>query len=104
MQIAENGEAIFAEHENLRTVQVGEKQICLARSYGNLYALAATCPHASARMSDGFIDALENIVCPRHAYKFSLKNGRNVSGEGYSLKTYPLEARPEGIFVLLPAT
>jgi 3-phenylpropionate/trans-cinnamate dioxygenase ferredoxin subunit len=28
-----------------------------------------------------------------------MKNGRNTSGEGYFLKTYPVETRPEGIFI-----
>jgi 3-phenylpropionate/trans-cinnamate dioxygenase ferredoxin subunit len=37
-----------------------------------------------------------------HRYKFSLQNGRNTSGEGYYLKTYPVEVRGEAIFVGLP--
>ena len=31
--------------------------------------------------------------------KFNLKNGRDANGEGYSLKTYPVERRSDGIFV-----
>jgi nitrite reductase/ring-hydroxylating ferredoxin subunit len=40
-----------------------------------------------------------NIVCPLHRYKFSLVNGRNVSGEGYYLKTYPVEQREDGLYI-----
>jgi 3-phenylpropionate/trans-cinnamate dioxygenase ferredoxin subunit len=50
-------------------------------------------------MANGFIDALGNIVCPLHRYKFSLQNGRNVSGEGYFLKLFPVEIRPDGVFI-----
>ena len=45
------------------------------------------------------MDALGNIVCPLHRYKFSIKNGRNTSGEGYFLKTFAIEVREDGIFV-----
>ena len=65
----------------------------------NLHACAAKCPHAGGTMSNGYIDALGNIVCPLHRYKFSLENGRNISGEGYFLKTYPIEQRDDGIFI-----
>ncbi len=65
----------------------------------NLYACTATCPHAGGILGEGYVDVLGNIVCPIHRYKFSLRNGQNTSGEGYYLKTYPVEMRLEGIFV-----
>ena len=41
----------------------------------------------------------KNIVCPLHCYKFSLLNGRNVSGEGYYIKLYRIEQRDDGVFM-----
>jgi 3-phenylpropionate/trans-cinnamate dioxygenase ferredoxin subunit len=64
-----------------------------------LFACAAACPHAGARMANGQIDVLGNIICPLHRYKFSLVNGRNVSGEGYHLKTWKVEWREDGVWV-----
>ena len=78
------------------------KKICVARHKDSLYAFSATCPHAGGHFSDGWIDALGNIVCPLHRYRYSMANGRNISGEGYYLKTYALEQRPEGLFIGLP--
>ena len=44
------------------------------------------------------------IVCPEHKYRFDPTNGRNTSGEGYKLFTYPVEIRVGEIFIgLLPA-
>ena len=83
----------------LTPVEVDGKKLCLALQHDQLFACAATCPHAGGMMAMGTIDATGNIVCPRHRYKFSLANGHNVSGEGYHLKTYPVEQRPEGIFI-----
>jgi 3-phenylpropionate/trans-cinnamate dioxygenase ferredoxin subunit len=90
LEFAENGIAM---------VRVNQKTICVARHEENLYAFSARCPHAGGMMAEGYIDALGHIVCPTHRYKFSMKNGRNISGEGYYLKTYPLENRSDGIYL-----
>jgi len=50
-------------------------------------------------MAYGYIDALGNIVCPLHRYKYSLQNGRNVSGEGYFLKHWPIELNEDGVYI-----
>ena len=52
-------------------------------------------------MAEGYIDALGNVVCPLHRYKYDMKNGRNVSGEGYFLAHWPVELREEGVFVAM---
>jgi nitrite reductase/ring-hydroxylating ferredoxin subunit len=72
--------------------------ICFAEHKGVLYAFQDKCPHAGGKMSAGFVDALGNIVCPLHRYRFSLSRGYNVSGEGYYLKTYPVKEE-DGIWV-----
>lgn len=84
---------------NLLQIEVAGKIICLARGRDKLYACTHKCPHAGGVIADGFIDVLDNIVCPLHRYKFSLETGRNVSGEGYYLKTYPVEQTGKGIFI-----
>jgi nitrite reductase/ring-hydroxylating ferredoxin subunit len=91
-------ELSFAEN-GLTTVEVNNKTVCLALHKNEVLACSHKCPHAGGMMANGYIDALGNIVCPLHRYKFSLYNGRNVSGEGYYLKTFPVEIRNEGIFI-----
>lgn len=88
----------FGEN-GLAELEAGGKRICLVSQATGLKACAAKCPHAGGHMADGWIDAMGNIVCPLHRYKFSLQNGRNVSGEGYFLKNYPVEVREDGIYV-----
>ena len=88
----------FSE-SGLAEMEVSGKKICLTLYKDELFACSAKCPHAGGPMSAGYTDALGNIVCPLHRYKFSLRNGRNVSGEGYFLKTFPVEQRQDGIFV-----
>ena len=87
------------QENNLLDLEVDGKKITLAKWKEGYFAFAQKCPHASGRMSAGYINPLGQVVCPLHRYAFDMKNGRNTSGEGYFLKTYPVEQRPEGIFI-----
>ena len=80
-------------------VEVNGKKICIGRFQEEWYAFADTCPHAGAPMMDAYIAGVCQVVCPVHQLKFNLKNGRDANGEGYTLKTYPVEVRPDGVFV-----
>lgn len=97
-RLADAGDPVAAENEIIE-VEVNGKMICCARYQSRLYAFAYKCPHAGGLMADGFIDNSGNVVCPIHRYRFSIRNGYNCSGEGYYLKTYPIEEREDGIFI-----
>jgi len=103
VKIAETINEIPFTSSGLAEVMAGDKKICLGKYKEELFAFAAKCPHASGFLVEGFIDALGNVVCPLHRYKFCMKNGRNVTGEGYYLKHWPVEIRAEGVFVGLEA-
>ena len=86
----------------LAEVSADSKTVCMGRHGSELFAFAQKCPHASGLLVNGFIDALGNVVCPLHRYKFCLKNGRNVSGEGYYLKHWPVKVEEAGVFIGFP--
>lgn len=89
-----------AASESAITVhEVNGKQLCFTRYQGQLYAFAQKCPHAGGLMSEGYVDERGNVVCPLHRYRFNVKNGYNSSGEGFYLKTYPVEQREDGVYV-----
>lgn len=99
IKIAENIEELSFGQNNLTEVSAEEKTICIGKYNNEVFAFAAKCPHASGRLCEGFIDALGNVVCPLHRYKYSMKNGRNVTGEGYYLKHWKVEIREDGVYV-----
>ncbi len=99
VRIAEDIREISWQENDLAVVEANDKKVTLCRRNNQLFACAYKCPHAGVAMADGYLDPAGNIVCPLHRYKFSLLNGRNVSGEGYYLKTYPVEQREDGIYV-----
>lgn len=96
---ADSKDSIKWQTNRMALVEAAGKTITLAKYNDEIFAFAHKCPHASGIMADGFIDATGNIACPLHRFRFSIKNGRNVSGEGYYLKVYPVEEREAGIFV-----
>lgn len=98
-KIAQRINEIEWQANNMAVIDVDGKKVTLIKSKGEIAACAHKCPHAGGIMADGFIDALGNIVCPLHKYRFSPNKGRNVSGEGYQLKTFAVLQNEEGIFV-----
>ena len=88
----------FGEN-NIAVAELKGKKICLGRFNDGLFAFALKCPHAGGILADGYIDALGQVVCPLHRYKYDMKNGRNTSGEGYYLKHWPVETREDGVYI-----
>ena len=98
-KVAESEREILFNANNIAVIQVNGKNMSLGRYRDNFFAFAYKCPHAGGILSRGWIDPKGNIVCPAHGYRFSMVNGRNITGEGYVLKHWPVENRQDGIYV-----
>lgn len=63
----------------LRRVEVGDRQIVLARQHGQIYALDNSCSHLGGPLSEG---TLEDgcVQCPWHGSRFALDDGRPIGG------------------------
>lgn len=83
----------------LTEISAGDKKVGLLKKGESIFAFAAACPHAGIPLCTGWLDALGNIVCPQHKYRFNPENGRNVSGEGYKLFNYPVQVLGEKILI-----
>jgi 3-phenylpropionate/trans-cinnamate dioxygenase ferredoxin subunit len=101
IKIAANANEIPFGENNIASIQIQEKTICLAKSANGLKACSANCPHAGGDLSEGFLDKHGNIICTVHDYRFSLNTGRDSGNEGYFLKIYKVKETAEGIFVKL---
>ena len=99
IKIAEDDFELDFGQNNIATIKVEGKKICITRTMGTLKACAAMCPHAGGNLSKGFIGANGNIICPVHHYRFSLNTGMDSLGEGYRLKIYSLKQNEDGIFI-----
>ena len=91
-------ELVFADN-NIAVTEMNGRRICIAKFKDEVFAFAWKCPHAGGVLAEGYIDALGNIVCPVHRYKYDMKNGRNISGEGYYLRHWPVEIREDAVYI-----
>jgi nitrite reductase/ring-hydroxylating ferredoxin subunit/uncharacterized membrane protein len=67
----ENDKPTRAEHDGV--------PILLVRRGGRLFAMAETCSHFGAPLSEGKLVG-ESIVCPWHSSRFALKDGSVING------------------------
>lgn len=100
-KIAERIDDLDFGANHIAVATVNDKQICIARYNGSVFAFAYKCPHAGALLAEGYINALGAVVCPLHRYRYDIRTGINVSGEGFFLRRWPLEVRDDGVYVLL---
>ena len=98
-KIAESISEINFSDNGLTELELDGKKFCIGKHNNLLFACTQKCPHAGGILADGHIDAVGNLVCPLHRYKFNPHNGRNISGEGYFLKTFLVEEREDGVFI-----
>jgi nitrite reductase/ring-hydroxylating ferredoxin subunit len=99
IKVAESEEEIPFNDNSIAELMAEERKICIAKFQGRLFAFTNKCPHASGLFINGYIDAVGNVVCPLHRYKFSMHTGRNITGEGYFLKHWPVEVKDDGVYV-----
>jgi nitrite reductase/ring-hydroxylating ferredoxin subunit len=84
-----------------KVVTVNGLELLLVKTKGTVYACENECPHQGSPMAGGIIKDAEHITCPRHGYKFNLKNGSCPDASQYTLKVYPTEIQGDDIMVEL---
>jgi nitrite reductase/ring-hydroxylating ferredoxin subunit len=73
----------------MTAVTINGRKLILTRYEGKLYAFSATCPHAAADLSEGWLNRYK-VTCPDHEYCFDVRNGRILwpEDENYRLKKF----------------
>lgn len=74
-----------------RTFAVDGEQIAVFRLRdGTLRAVGAVCPHKGGPLADGLADD-KVVVCPLHGHTFDMCTGTETSGNGMTVRSYPVE-------------
>lgn len=66
-------------------------KVCVVKLEDGFHAVSNTCPHAGAALHTGWCNKKGVIVCPLHQYKFDIKTGQSIDGNGYVLKRYKIK-------------
>lgn len=86
----------------IASIHIGGKHLYLTQHKGDYFAGEYKCPHAGGQLTQGWLTEKGEIVCPLHRFCFDLESGKNTSGEGFYVQTYPIEVRENGLFLGLP--
>jgi nitrite reductase/ring-hydroxylating ferredoxin subunit len=62
----------------LKYVKAGEREICLCRVDGEVYAVARRCGHQNAPLDQGALDGWI-LTCPLHDAQFDVRSGKALS-------------------------
>ena len=83
-----------------RTFRIGTDYVAVFRTReGKVFATQATCPHKNGPLADGIVGA-DQVICPLHAYKFQLTDGKALGNSCEALKTYPATLSENGDILL----
>jgi nitrite reductase/ring-hydroxylating ferredoxin subunit len=85
-----------------RKVVVHGREFCFVRTPEGVFAVEEYCPHRRESLSRGHVNVRGDLVCPLHHYTFRLRTGEEVEGRCRDLQRYPVEVRPEGVFLGVP--
>jgi len=85
----------------VRSVVVGGRPVALTRCGQQLGALENRCPHQGGPLGEG---SIENgwLRCPWHGYDYDPLTGTPPAGFSDGVTSFPVEERPDGVFVQLP--
>jgi thiamine pyrophosphate-dependent acetolactate synthase large subunit-like protein/nitrite reductase/ring-hydroxylating ferredoxin subunit len=89
------------EEGHVTSVVVGDRAICLTLTAAGYGALDNRCPHQGGPLGEGHIEH-GYVICPWHGYEYDPHTGAPPEGYGDDAVTYPIEARPDGVYVELP--
>ena len=80
---------------------IGSLRICMSNINDHFYAIKDACPHSGQSLSQGKINYLNEIVCPLHGYRFSLKHGQEGDHKCKDAQTYRVKVDDDGVHLLI---
>lgn len=75
-----------------RRVTVEGRRVAIFRTEDGLHAVGADCPHAAGPLQDGLV-ADGCVTCPLHGWRFDLRDGERIGGDGEGLTVYEVLER-----------
>jgi len=84
-----------------RKVIISDHVLCMVRTARGIYSIQDACPHQKTSLSQGSVNAYNEIICPLHEYRFSLKHGQESNQRTQPADTYPVEVKEDGVYLYL---
>lgn len=99
LDVAGSGEFAPGTH---RVVDVDGVAVAVFNLDGEYYAIQDICPHDGGDLADGTVEG-EEIVCPRHGARFSIRTGEVLGPPAYEdVRTYEVRVADGRVQLLSP--
>ncbi len=87
----------------IKKVSTGDQFIGLLRIGQEFFAFQSSCPHRGASLIQGNFNAVGELICPLHQYRFDLKSGQVKAGSCADLEVYRCELLENGLQITMPS-
>jgi nitrite reductase/ring-hydroxylating ferredoxin subunit len=81
-----------------RAFSVGRSSIAVFNVDGRLYAIDDSCPHQGSSLAAGSLEGCV-VTCRSHGMKVNVSAGEHQPGLGMNVRSFPVESRPDGLYV-----
>jgi 3-phenylpropionate/trans-cinnamate dioxygenase ferredoxin subunit len=81
-----------------RAFEVEGNSIAVFNVDGKLYAIDDSCPHQGSSLAMGSLDGCV-VTCRSHGMKVNVTAGELQPGLGMNVRSFPVESRPDGLYV-----
>jgi nitrite reductase (NADH) small subunit/3-phenylpropionate/trans-cinnamate dioxygenase ferredoxin subunit len=71
-----------------QSFQVGERLVAVFLKDGKYFAIDDLCPHMGASLGSGYLDDEGVVVCPWHAWRFCVRDGKWADNPRLSVDTF----------------
>jgi nitrite reductase (NADH) small subunit len=78
--------------------QVEGREICVANDGGRYAAIDNICPHRGGPLAEGTLEA-GRVLCPWHAWAFSLADGSAEHDPSSSVEVFPIEVQGNDVLI-----
>ena len=84
------------------TYQVGDRLVAVFLQNGEYHAIDDLCPHMGASLGAGALDEDGGVMCPWHAWRFSIKDGAWLDNPTLKIDTFAVRVVDDQIQVAAP--
>lgn len=81
-----------------RAFEVEGHSIAVFNVGGKVFAIDDSCPHQGSSLAAGSLEGFV-VTCSSHGMKVNVAGGEQQPGAGMNVRTFPLELRPDGVYV-----
>lgn len=79
-------------------VEAGGKELALFNVNGEFFCIDNSCPHRDGPLGEGELEG-DVVMCPYHAWQFSVRTGEGLYGSGVGVRTYDCKAEDGYVYI-----